>query len=111
MADDIRADVLARYAPEYISAAEYHALNQTNRARQALLDAAQSVINVKFDPPRLDFKVETGEKQQAKFVRDLTDAQRESGQPGSGHRTDLQRAARRRRGPREAHLAALASRV
>ncbi len=65
-------DAMRRYRPEYISAQEYHRRLQSNRARQSLVQAAQSSWVTALARPRLRFVV----RDEATWIRELTEAQK-----------------------------------
>jgi hypothetical protein len=65
-------EVMRRYRPEYVSIPDYDKRVTQNKARQALVKAAESSLQVNsLENPRLQFI----KRDEAEFVRDLSEAQ------------------------------------
>lgn len=77
---DIKPELIRKYAPEYISEAEYKAKADENKARKALLEASKLVIDAQFEPPVLTFLAGSDENQ-ARFANAITAAQRRAAAP------------------------------
>jgi hypothetical protein len=89
--DDIPADVLRKYLPDLVSEAEYLKMIEGNKACKALLEASRMVIDARFEPPRMAF--EAGKGDQARFTKDLTNAQQKAAKPEDDIRKIYQRLA------------------
>ena len=99
--------VMRNYRPDYVSAAEYHKLLQSNRACAALVEAAQMSAITPMEDVRLRFpKVDD-----AQFARDLSNAQRTAAKLEPRSQPARRHPAARRKGPAEDHDAALAGRL
>ncbi len=72
---DIKPELIRKYAPEYISEADYKAKAEENKARKALLEASKMVVDAQFEPPVLSFLAGDDENQ-ARFATAITAAQR-----------------------------------
>lgn len=77
---DIKSELVRKYAPEYISEAEYKAKADENKARKALLEASKLVIDAQFEPPVMTFLAGDDENQ-ARFATAITAAQRKAAAP------------------------------
>ncbi len=77
---NIKPELVRKYAPEYISQAEYQEQADENKARRALLDASKLLVDAKFEPPVLTFFGSDGENQ-ASFVNAITAAQKKAAAP------------------------------
>jgi hypothetical protein len=77
---DIKPELIRKYAPEYISEAEYKAKAEENKARNALLEASKLVIDAQFEPPVMTFLAGDDENQ-ARFATAITAAQRKAAAP------------------------------
>ena len=62
-----------------------------NKACKALLEASRMVIDARFEPPRMGFQVGKGD--QARFTKDLTNAQQKAAKPEDDIRKIYQRLA------------------
>lgn len=76
----IKPELIRKYAPEYISEAEYLAKAEQNKARRALLEASKLVIDAQFEPPAMSFAGGSGDNQ-ARFANSITMAQRKAAAP------------------------------
>jgi hypothetical protein len=70
---DIRGELLARYAPDYLGPEQYAALLSENKCRQALHDAAQLPPAVGLNSPETNFPKQ---KDEAALARRLFEAQK-----------------------------------
>jgi hypothetical protein len=77
---DIKPDLIRKYAPEYISEADYKAKADENKARKALLEASKLVVDAQFEPPVMSFAGGTGDNQ-ARLANQITMAQRKAAAP------------------------------
>ena len=67
-------DLMTRYRPDYLSAAEYEAMLRKNPLRASLVQAAQLARTGVLEKPKMRFV----KKDEAGFVREVTEAQQEA---------------------------------
>lgn len=67
-------DIMRRYRPDYVSAKEYERRVKANRARAALVEAAEMSLVTPLENPRRRFVF----RDEAAFAQELTEAQKEA---------------------------------
>ncbi len=79
---EIKANLLAKYAPDYISKADYENQLNANKAKSALVKASTRLVEAEFEPPQLSFPGGDGENQ-ARINTAITEAQKKAANPGA----------------------------